>query len=164
MQKKRGRPTKAESEAKAAAAAGTPVQTPPLPAPVQTAADERAINANAITNTPLVKPATKAPVAATGIRLFINCVPSEKYEPLDGYMRQLTKSMEEKFSVADVRAAPDANHPLAYARWKGVLAALVRNELPSAGDYAVFTEGNEIAQVVAEALTPVAGFVVRGVR
>lgn len=97
---------------------------------------------------------TAATLAAEtkGIRLFINAVPNGGFETLDGYIREALFEMEKQFGVPDIRCAPDANSPLAYAKWKGVLAALVKAKPPAPGDYVVFTRGNEFAEVVAEAL------------
>ena len=99
-----------------------------------------------------------------GIRLFINCIPSGSYEQLDNYVNEAAKELSAQYKMDDVRFATDSDHPLAFGRWKGALASLVRAKLPVDGSYVAFTMGSELVQCVAEAILPYAAMIVRGVR
>lgn len=102
--------------------------------------------------------------AKKGFELYVNCIPDgEKYDLLDDYVRELTQAIEQKFNVVDIRFTENSDHPLAFARWKGYLANLARQALPE-GPQVAFTEGNELTQVVVEAILPHATKRVRGVR
>jgi hypothetical protein len=103
--------------------------------------------------------------ALAPFRLYVNAVPNGGFVTLDAYIAEVVKEIEAQFKVPDIRCAPDGNSPLAYAKWKGVLAALVKAKPPVAGSYVIFTRGNEFAEVVAEALSGLctAGALVRGV-
>lgn len=102
------------------------------------------------------KRAKKEDAPATGgngIRLFLNAVPNGEYKTLDGYLAAVLAEMQEVFQVADIRFPPGGDHPLAYARWEGALAAAVREGMPPAGDYVVF-RGSKMMDIVVEALIP----------
>lgn len=107
---------------------------------------------------------TNAAAEPDGLQIYVNCLPNGPFESLDPYIWEKTQALEKQFGVIDIRCAPDANNPLSYARWKGALAALVRNE-PPRGNFVVMTRGSEVAQVVAEALGPICstGAYVRGI-
>jgi hypothetical protein len=70
--------------------------------------------------------------------------------------------LAEQYKAADVRCAPK-DSPLAFAGWKGALAALAKAEPPAPGAYAV-SSSSEIGMVAFEALVGTAARVVRGVR
>jgi hypothetical protein len=97
-----------------------------------------------------------------GIQLYVNAIPPGPFETLDGYVAELTGALQELHNVPDIRFPPNGEHPLAYGKWKGALASAVRAAPPGAGSYVVFTKGNEIWEVAAEALAPLAS-VTRGV-
>ena len=93
----------------------------------------------------------------------MDCVPSDpnrKY--LDAYIEGIVAGMRSTFNVPDIRLGLHGS-PLSYGGWKGVLAAAVRTQPPPAGSYVLFTRDSEISAVVAEALTPLASLVVRGI-
>lgn len=73
-------------------------------------------------------------------------------QSLNGYIREIVLSLESEYKVLDIRLAPTNDNPLAFGKWKGVLAAVVRSKLPEAGDYYVSVNGSEITQTVLEAL------------
>lgn len=104
--------------------------------------------------------------AATGFRLFINAVPSEAFTDLIGYVYEATGQLEEQFGVSDIRCVGDDVAALAFGKYKGALASMVKAEPPPPGTYVAFTEGNEFTAIVAEALasTCAPGQLVRGVR
>lgn len=122
------------------AATGQPAAAPPPPAPAAAPA------------------APAAPVAArtdqpgiTGDWLFINCTfPGAK--DLQRYIWLAVDQLAKANNMVDIRNAPNADHPLAFGRWKGALAQLVRAEPPK-GVFTIRT-GGEFTEVVLEALTP----------
>ncbi len=94
-----------------------------------------------------------APVA--GFTLFVNSVPKGSFMDLSDYVHEAVEQMCTQFNVADIRVAPD-DSPIAYARWRGVLAGMVRAEPPEPGVYVAWTKGSEFTEVVVEALWPLA--------
>lgn len=109
--------------------------------------------------------AAPAADSAEGITLFVNALPNSGFVDLAGYVSEVTKDMEEVYSVPDVRAVMDDKSPIAFGRWKGVLAGLVKQNPPPPGVYVAFTKGSELAEIVVEALSGLcgAGQLVRGV-
>ena len=101
--------------------------------------------------------------AAEGFRLYVNAVPNGAFQTLDAYVNELTTSICEEHKTADIRAT-GGDSPIAFGRWKGVLAALVRSEPPLAGTYVVL-HSTDIMDVVVEALIPLCapGAFIRGV-
>ncbi len=102
---------------------------------------------------PAPKRGTKKATGSGVLRLFIGCVPSSAFESLDGYVADVLGAMQELHKVDDIRFPPDANHPLAFDRWTGALAAAVRASPPPPGDYVAF-RGSKVFDVVVEALVP----------
>lgn len=107
--------------------------------------------------------ASAAPAVST-FQLFINAIPQGPFTDLSGYVFEATRALEERFSISDIRSAP-ADHALGFTKWRGELASLVRAEPPEPGTYVAFTHGNELTQIVVEALSGICppGFPVRGV-
>lgn len=104
-----------------------------------------------------------AEVIVDCIELYVDCSVSGIYaQSLDGYITEKCRALETKFGAADLRCAP-MDSPLAYNKWKGALAALVRNEPPPVDKYTLDdVRESEIKQVVVEALRPLCGVFVRG--
>ncbi|NPC50972.1 hypothetical protein D7X99_30810 [Corallococcus sp. AB032C] len=104
--------------------------------------------------------------AEANLSLFVDCVPNCPAEPLAGYVGRMVAKIEQECGVVDIRVAPN-DSPLAYGKWKGVLAATIRAEPPEPGTYAALgVAGSELMQVAVEALEPLCGMghFVRGVR
>ncbi|RKH34947.1 PD-(D/E)XK nuclease family protein [Corallococcus praedator] len=104
--------------------------------------------------------------AEGSLSLFVDCVPNCPAEPLAGYVGRMVAKIEQECGVVDIRVAPN-DSPLAYGKWKGVLAATIRAEPPEPGTYAALgVAGSELMQVAVEALEPLCGtgHFVRGVR
>nr|WP_217279575.1 PD-(D/E)XK nuclease family protein [Corallococcus exiguus] len=104
--------------------------------------------------------------AEASLSLFVDCVPNCPAEPLAGYVGRMVAKIEQECGVVDIRVAPN-DSPLAYGKWKGVLAATIRAEPPEPGTYAALgVAGSELMQVAVEALEPLCGMghFVRGVR
>lgn len=117
-------------------------------------------------------PAEPAPVAvekpapAPALRVFVDCLPNGPHGNLAGYLSGLKSKLEAEYAVADIRCAP-SDSPLAFAKWRGVLAAAVRASPPAPGTYVVVgSRSSELVQVLVEALEPLcaAGDYVRGVQ
>ena len=116
-----------------------------------------------------VAPAATAPTAPTaptgaGLTILVDCVTTATAQSLLGYVDQLHSAIAQQCNVTDVRCAPKTDERLAFGNWKGVIASLAREQPPGPGVYTLDTRGNEIAEVVAEALRPLATLFVRGIR
>jgi len=108
-----------------------------------------------------------APAAATQeaeYALFINAIPNGEFIDLGIYTNELVAEMREEYKVSDIRCAP-ADSAIAYRKFEGVLASLVRDEPPTPGTYVAFTRGNPFVEIVAEALGALCapGQLVRGI-
>jgi hypothetical protein len=102
-----------------------------------------------------------APIAHRNL-IYFQCIPSfDGWKRLEGYVDDKCAQLCAEFGAADVRCAPD-NGPLSFGKWKGALAALIREQPPEEGNYVLLSR-SEVDEVAAEALS---GFlsVVRGVR
>ncbi len=158
----------AEAHAAAVAAEGGPVEPKKKGRPKKTA--EPAAAPTTITTTTTAATVTGATVTATytadGLTIFIDAFPlvaPVDVKPLDEYVTEKVRKICESAGVPDIRLGP-ANGPLGFGKWKGVLATLVAEEPPAAGWYHLqFTKYNEVREVVAEALKPLATTFVRGV-
>lgn len=104
---------------------------------------------------PVPAPVAPAPVAGD-FTLFVNTIPKEAFIDLTAYVHEAVEDMRAQFGVIDVRVA-DADSPISFAKWRGVLAGMVREDPPAPGTYVAFTKGSEFAEVVVEALWPLAG-------
>jgi hypothetical protein len=102
--------------------------------------------------------------ASQGITLYLNAVPNGPFVDLTGYVYEATTLLEEQFDVPDIRSATGEG-PLAFARWRGALAAMVKAEPPPPGIYVAFTKGDEFTEVVAAAVASLCapGQFIRGV-
>lgn len=106
-----------------------------------------------------------------GFSLYVNCMPSfpgtsaapaSPVTELSGYAYEASRMVAQSGSaLGDDPRLADKNSPLAYGGWKGALSEYVRDNPPS-GHCVVYTNGNEINEVVAAALAPIAKVVVRG--
>ena len=101
---------------------------------------------------------------STGITLFVDVIADGiDARPFDVYVGDLCHALEEEYKVADIRFAP-ADSPLSFGKYKGALAALIRQHPPNPGVYlARDVRESEIRQVVVEALKPLCAVFVRGV-
>jgi hypothetical protein len=90
--------------------------------------------------------------AAERITLCVNTVPNGAFTDFNEYVSEVAREMEEQFQVSDIRAVMDDKSPIAFGRWKGVLAGLIKQNPPPAGTYVAFTRGNEVLEVATEAL------------
>lgn len=112
-------------------------------------------------------PFSAAPVVQPSggvFKLNINTIPNEPFTDLAGYVAEAAQALQEQFGVIDIRAAP-GDSPLAFAKWRGLLAQVAKQDPPPPGTYVAFTRGNELTEVVAEALVPLVapGFLQRGI-
>jgi hypothetical protein len=107
-----------------------------------------------------------APAAAPALRLYVDCLPNGPHAHLASYLSGLKRTLEETYGVADIRCAP-SDSPLAFAKWRGVLAASIRTAPPAPGTYVVVgSRSSELVQVLVETLEPMCapGDYVRGVQ
>jgi hypothetical protein len=95
--------------------------------------------------------------------VYVDCIPAAPSRSLDTYVAGLCSKLCEEFGVPDVRCGDGQNHPLAFGKWKGVLAARVRATPPGLGRWWIVTRGDEVKTIVADALAGMAAEVVRGV-
>jgi hypothetical protein len=122
--------------------------------------------------TPVVNPVTehvaqsKADQSQAGIRLYIDCLPMHDVAlPLQSYVTETANALAKHFRVPDIRFSNgDNKSPLAYAAWRGALAAATIANPPPAGVYFIDTRYSEFAQEVAQSLSGIAQLVVRGLR
>lgn len=87
------------------------------------------------------------------VELFIRCMPGGNSKRLEDYVAEKVKLIETKYNVPDVRLSTDKESPIAFGKWKGVLAYVIKAEPPTAGRYTVSSEG-EVMQAALEALIP----------
>jgi hypothetical protein len=98
--------------------------------------------------------------APAGIVLHINALPSEPHDNLADYVRGICKTLEEQTGAKDIRLSD--TKALDFGKWRGALAAMVRDTPPEPGVYYLDTRGDEIAAEVAAALIPECARYVRG--
>lgn len=99
------------------------------------------------------------PRQLNGFRLFVNCLPlSGEFKHLDSYIADKAAAAAKLTGVPDIRLTEFGKGP-------GTLAALVREEVPATGDYVILgLVPGSLAQIIVDALIPLASYVVRGVR
>lgn len=125
---------------------------------------------------PRKNPEGTAPVATTtiendstddGFVFYVDAIPNVAAESLTGYIAAVCAALAKQYQAADIRCAP-ADGPLGYGKWKGALAAYVRECPPAIGTYFLDARGSEINECVAEGLRDLAdatgGTFVRGIR
>ncbi len=103
------------------------------------------------------KAAAAADAAApTEVQLWINAIPNCPFEDLSSYAHAVTTEIENELKIVDIRCGPN-DSALAFGRWKGALAASVKKGPPAPGAYVAFTKGNEVMEVIAEAVALLCG-------
>lgn len=98
-----------------------------------------------------------------GLTLYVNCIPSYPCPSLASWVDARAADLVSEYGVADIRCAPN-DSPLGFGKWKGALAALVRETPIDDGPYYLDTYGSEILEVAADALRSQAAVYVRGLR
>lgn len=102
--------------------------------------------------------------AGSGLALFVDCmVEGADTDSLQDYVDQLVGQLCDGLKVTDLRCAPD-DSPLAFGKWKGILATFAKSSPPPAGAYSLLMEGSEIRACVVEALRGLCTTYVKGVR
>lgn len=162
--------------ASAAGAASMPSPVVVVPAAVQAGlAEISAIGQAQITEhsslceasvgAPCDLPAVCAP-APSGLHLYVNALPGPGVQAtsLAPYVDLITRKLAELTGDQDIRASDAKQY--AFAKWKGQLAAAVRECPPQPGAYVAMTSESEFVQIAVEALSGLCapGFPVRGVR
>ena len=104
--------------------------------------------------------------ALPALSVFVDCIPNMSCKSLHEYLEVILGDLVErhcKDGIRDVRCASN-DSPLAFGRWRGVLAHAIKENPPARGMYCLDTRGSEVAEVAADALRGVATVYVRGVR
>jgi hypothetical protein len=134
------------------------IQNPAAAAPTATS--------QGISSAPPLSEATELPFVPKKLRVFVDAVPNGgAAEPLAPYVARHVDAIQAEIGVPDLRLGGH-DSPLAFGRWKGVLASAIRGAPPTPGDYvALGVMGSELMQVAIEALEPLCapGDFIRGV-
>ncbi len=162
-------PTPPSAQPAAPAAASAPVTVPP-PAAEPPKKERKP-------RTPKIAPATAgapidtaSPSIGDGLEVYVDCAPSHGAPSLWPLVDEWVKALLDAANhgqpperrIADIRSA-SGEHPFAFGKWKGILAAHVKEQTIS-GAFVIDTRGSELAEVVAEALRSRADLYVRGWR
>jgi hypothetical protein len=90
------------------------------------------------------------PLLEGGLHIHINTILSKPHDRLDVYIREICQEIEKQTGCKDIRMSDHSM--LDFGKWKGALAAAVRENPLDDGVYVIDTKGNEIAEVVANTL------------
>jgi hypothetical protein len=103
--------------------------------------------------------------ASEGFSLYVDVLCAGiQTKPLEDYYVPIVRAIEKDAKALDLRAAP-GDSALAFGKWKGVLAGVLRMKPPAPGNYTIHgVAESEIKQVVVEALQQSAKVFVRGLR
>lgn len=101
---------------------------------------------------------------ATTRELFVDCVVKGRITiDLSAYIEKMCTDLATTYKAVDIRCAP-SDSPLAFGKWKGALAAAIRENPPEFGTYVLYgVQDSEIRLVVCETLEPLCAVFVRGV-
>ena len=101
---------------------------------------------------------------ATMRELFVDCVVKGRVTvDLSAYIEKMCTDLATTYKAVDIRCAP-SDSPLSFGKWKGALAAAIRENPPENGTYVLHgVRESEIKQVVVETLEPLCAVFVRGV-
>lgn len=154
--KKRGRPRKNPEPTPAT----TQVTTPPVDEIVpQTPAELPKVTV-VLTEEPQGQ-------TAQAINLYVDCIPSIAFESFWPIINAATDKIARDFGSKDYRIS-ESRQDLEFGRWKGVLAALIREMNIPGGNYVLDNTMNDTCAVVIEAMREVVarsgGIMVRGIR
>lgn len=100
--------------------------------------------------------------SSAGYRVFINCRPEFPTVNLAEYVEYLNATLARMYctdnqgrpTIQDVRAAPK-DSPLAYNGWRGGVRDVTISQPPPAGDYHLDVFGDDLKEVVADAMRTV---------
>lgn len=96
------------------------------------------------------------------LTLYVDCIThGVDTESLETYIADHTAKLAKEVGVMDIRFASEG--PLGFGKWKGALAALVREMPPFPGAYHLHdVRESEVKQVIVETLRPLCMVFVRG--
>jgi hypothetical protein len=109
---------------------------------------------------------------APAINLFVDCIPSVKYESFWPFVEKVTKSLADLYGGNDYRTPADDKGPTGFGKWKGYVAFGLKTlyqagEIPG-GNYLLDNSMTETGGVVVEAMREIVaqsgGMMVRGIR
>lgn len=128
--------------------------------PGSTKKSESTTNASEVHGTRIVEIAE----ASASRQLFVDCIVKGRITvDLSAYVEKMCADLAAKFGAADIRCAP-SDSPLSFGKWKGALAAAIRENPPENGTYVLHgVRESEIRLVVCETLEPLCTVFVRGV-
>lgn len=100
---------------------------------------------------------------ADGLHLYVDCIPysGEGAEPLNPWVQEVAAKVAKHFGVADIRCG--GKDAIDFGKWKGLLAAAIKEVAPKEGTYYLSTRGDEFGEIAARALIEVADVYVGGV-
>jgi hypothetical protein len=152
----RGRPRKTDAQ-KAAEAAATPTVEPAAAVPMaeaQPAPSEPIPEPHVLMGNLTPQGLVIREESATKRRLFIDCksdvVPSRSLEP---YLESIHAAIRLELGVPDIAGHVPDSHPLAFGKWRGVLAARIRKSPPGPGDWFVYVRGDAMKEVLVSVVT-----------
>jgi hypothetical protein len=96
--------------------------------------------------------ATAATPLAERVFVYVDCVPSCRYEPLADMVHAATAELNRRAGAAGDFRLVGNDHELAYGRWKGLVASMVRAVELRPGHYVLQGAAGDVAQAVADAL------------
>lgn len=98
------------------------------------------------------------------INLFVDCIPTTNFKSFWPIVNGITERMAKEFGGSDYRTC-DANGPLGFGRWKGVVSAALQAITIDGGNYLLDGATTELGMIVVEAMRSVVansgGFIVR---
>lgn len=102
------------------------------------------------------------PVIGRKLTVYIDAYPVKGAATnLDTYVQGILKAVCDTYKVADVRLGSQGSD-LGYGKWKAVLAVCVAAQPPPPGTYYLLSRGNEVLEVMAQAIVEAADVAVVG--
>lgn len=94
-------------------------------------------------------------VVPSGITLYVDVVHARGPQPksLDAWYRDILKRLEEHYSLVDIRIV-NKDHELAFGRWRAAIAAVIKVNIPSPGEYVIYGGSQELVSAFVEGLSP----------
>jgi hypothetical protein len=153
---KRTRRTKAEMEA-ARAAEAAPVPSAPTAPVVQESIQAAGSDVAATIDQTVAEPAPRETMRPDGFALFVNAL------PLGVGLKESTEYVESILAKVNEAAAVPDYRLVDYGKGAGLLAACAREFPPKISTLILITRESAAAAIIADALAPLARYVVRGV-
>lgn len=147
---------------------GRPRKNPVVETTVITAQDSTATIAVDASVAPVAPTVTPAVPPAGCIHVYVNCTPRVKFESLWTLVNDITAELNKRAGEAGDFRLVSQSHDLAYGRWKGLAANMVRSIEIADGHYVLDGASGEVAMIVVETLAAIVqerdGLFVQGAR